>query len=304
MKNNLFLTLFVAVLFLAACKNENAKTPTQGDDSIAGLEKSLEATLDKDKAEKLVAQYQQYIDEHPDDKVTNAKYLYRTASLYYRQNQYPAAAEKLMEVLTTYKGSEVSASSLHLLGDLYKNNMNYPSLGADLHQYLVKTYPKYEELATVKKNITTDSKPLAERVTEIAGKIYDETNTLPNTRMARKYITACEVNGLVNPGDPKAAELLFKAATTARTTVRNPEQALRIYDWIYNEFSNYEKSYHALFMKAFTLDDEMKQFDEAKKYYQKFLDKYPNDEFAVSSKFLLENLGKSDDEIIKQFEKK
>lgn len=307
MKNILFLTLFVALSSLMSCKTDSNSTATADTPevlSIADLEKALEATLDKDKANQLVGLYQQYIDGHPDDKVTNASYLYRTASLYFRQNQFPAAAETLMKVLTGYKGSEVEASSLHLLGDLYKDNLNYPALGQDLLQHLSSSFPQYKELDAVKKSLSSNSKPLADRITDIANGIYDEKNGLPNARMARKYIAACETNALTHPNDPKAAELLFKAAMTARTTARNPKKALQIYDWVYKEFPAYDKSYQALFLKAFTLDNDMKKFDEAKTQYEAFLAKYPDDEFAVSTKFLLENLGKSDDEIIKQFEKK
>jgi len=57
-----------------------------------------------------------------------------------------------------------------------------------------------------------------------------------------------------------------------------------------------------MFLKAFTLDSEMQQFDKAKALYEEFIAKHPQDEFADDTKFLLENLGKSDEEIIKQFE--
>ncbi|MFT4665871.1 MAG: TolA-binding protein [Polaribacter sp.] len=304
MKSNLLLTLLFSFCFLLGCKNEKAPAADQGGDSIADLEKAIETTLDKTKAQQLTALYQQYIDGHPEDKVTNASYLYKTASLYARQNQYPAAATTLMNVLVNYKGSEVEASSLHLLGDLYKDNLNYPALGQDLLHFLSGNYPNYKETAAVKKSLQGNAKPLADRINEIASSIYDEETKLPNARMARKYITACEVNALISPNDPMAAELLLKAATTARTTARNAQRALNIYDWVYTQFPGYEKAYQALFLKAFTLDNDMKKFDEAKGFYQEFLNKYPNDEFAVSTKFLLDNLGKSDDEIIKQFEKK
>jgi len=308
MKSNLILSILLSFFFLMGCKNDKASTTEATtpivDMSIADLEKATESTLDKAQAQQLISKYQQYIDGHPEDKVTNASYLYRMAALYFRQNQYPAAADNLMDVLTKYKGSEVEASSLHLLGDLYKDNLNYPALGQDLLQHLSSNYPNYKELATVKKSLQLNAKSIGDRVNEIANSIYDEETKLPNARMARKYITACEVNALTNPNDPTAAELLLKAATTARTTARNPQKALNIYDWVYTQFPAYEKGYQALFLKAFTLDNDMKKFDEAKVQYENFLEKYPNDDFAVSTKFLLENLGKSDDEIIKQFEKK
>lgn len=305
MKSNLLLTLLFSVCFLLGCKNEKAPAAeVQGEITIASLEKAIETTFDKTKAQQLIGLYQQYIDEHPEDKVTTAAYLFRTAELDALQNKYVPASNTLMELLVNYKGSEVEASSLHLLGNLYKDNLNYPSLGQDLLHFLSEKYPNYKDAAAVKKSLQGNAKPLSERVNEIASSIYDEKTKLPNARMARKYITACEVNALTNPNNPTSAELLLKAATTARTTARNPEKALLIYDWVYNQFPAFEKAYQALFLKAFTLDNDMKELDEAKVFYEEFLAKYPDDEFAVSTKFLIENLGKSDDEIIKQFEKK
>ena len=49
-------------------------------------------------------------------------------------------------------------------------------------------------------------------------------------------------------------------------------------------------------------DNDMKQIDQARSIYESFLEKYPNDEVADDTQFLLNNLGKSDDEIIKGFE--
>jgi tetratricopeptide (TPR) repeat protein len=303
MKNKFCFLFLFSLLVLMACKNESASS-TDGDGAIADLEKALETTLDKDKAQQLLTLYQQYIDGHPDDKATNASYLYRMASLHIRQNQFPSAADYLLDVLQKYPGSQVEAASFHLLGDLYITNMNYPELGQDLLQHVSTAFPDYVALESVKKALAPSAKSLPERIAETTADLYEEKTGVPNARMARKYVAACEVYGLLHPNDPLAADQLFKAAMTARSTARNPEKSLKIYDWIYHHFTGYDKSYQALFLKAFTLDNDLKKFEEAKIYYEQFLQKYPNDDFAVSTKFLLENLGKSDEEIIKLFEKK
>jgi TolA-binding protein len=44
--------------------------------------------------------------------------------------------------------------------------------------------------------------------------------------------------------------------------------------------------------------------DKAKAVYEEFLRKYPEDEFAGSAQFLLDNLGKSDDELLEALQKK
>ena len=60
----------------------------------------------------------------------------------------------------------------------------------------------------------------------------------------------------------------------------------------------------ALFMKAFLFDESLKDVENARKYYQEFIDKYPNHEFAKQAKLLMENLGKSQEEVLKSLQGK
>ena len=53
---------------------------------------------------------------------------------------------------------------------------------------------------------------------------------------------------------------------------------------------------------AFTLDNDLQRHEEAKELYESFLEKYPDDDFADDTQFLLQNLGKTDEEIIQSFE--
>ncbi|MEN0006956.1 MAG: tetratricopeptide repeat protein, partial [Bacteroidota bacterium] len=77
-----------------------------------------------------------------------------------------------------------------------------------------------------------------------------------------------------------------------------------IYDQIYENYPDYEKAPQSLFLKAFTQDNDLKRPDEARKLYEEFLERYPEDDFADDTQFLLENLGKDDEEIIKSFQEK
>jgi outer membrane protein assembly factor BamD (BamD/ComL family) len=52
------------------------------------------------------------------------------------------------------------------------------------------------------------------------------------------------------------------------------------------------------FMLAFNYNNELAQYDSAKKYYQLFLEKYPGHELAASAKFELETIGKEPEHIL------
>jgi len=70
------------------------------------------------------------------------------------------------------------------------------------------------------------------------------------------------------------------------------------------QFPNSKEAPQALFMKGFTLDDGLGNKQAAKPVYEEFLKKYPKNDFADDTKFLLENINKTDEEIIKQFDNK
>jgi len=146
-----------------------------------------------------------------------------------------------------------------------------------------------------------DAATLSKKIGETRNQIYNEKENRFDSQKAMEYIQYCQAYAEKSPKEPEAAKYLFQAAETARS-IKKYDQALVIYDKIYQDFSSYPKAPQALFLKAFTLDSEMKQYNKAKGLYEEFVKKHPTDEFADDTQFLLKNLGKSDEEIIKQFE--
>ena len=146
-----------------------------------------------------------------------------------------------------------------------------------------------------------DAATLSKKIEETRNQIYSEKDNKFDDKKAMEYIEYCQSYAKLVPQDTEAAKFLFQAAETARS-IKKYDQAMAIYDQIYTDFNSYPKAPQALFLKAFTLDSEMQQYDKARVLYQEFIEKHPEDEFADDTKFLLKNLGKSDEEIIKQFE--
>lgn len=96
---------------------------------------------------------------------------------------------------------------------------------------------------------------------------------------------------------------LLRAGEMAALVGQNGK-SLGYYDQVISQFPDSPKAATALFMKGYTLDDKLGRIDEAKAVYEEFLKKYPDDDFADDTQFLLKNLGKTEEEIIKQFEAK
>jgi len=101
-------------------------------------------------------------------------------------------------------------------------------------------------------------------------------------------------------GDQRTPEYLYKSAAISRA-VGLPIKAIRLYDRILADYPNFERNPEVAFLLAFTYDEDLKQPERAKEAYQDLLDKYPDDMWAEQATARLENIDKSDDELIKSF---
>lgn len=103
------------------------------------------------------------------------------------------------------------------------------------------------------------------------------------------------------PDDTAAPEYLFKKADLYRS-LKEGEKSIQTYNHILEQYPDYHKAAYCLFLKGFVLENEMMNIEKAKEAYQSFLEKYPQHDLAKDVQFSLQNLGKSPEEIINQFE--
>lgn len=115
------------------------------------------------------------------------------------------------------------------------------------------------------------------------------------------FIDMCESFAIAYPTEKMAPVYLFKAADMARALGSLPKM-LSMYDWIVKYYPTFDKASLALFLKGFALDSEMGKFESATEVYNEFLNKYPQDSLAKDVRFLLENIGKTPDQMYKEME--
>jgi tetratricopeptide (TPR) repeat protein len=123
-------------------------------------------------------------------------------------------------------------------------------------------------------------------------------------KKAEEFIVAAEqLAGLVKEKDPnECADLLLKAAGLAKT-IENPQKAIELYSKLADGMPQNPKASTALFMIGFVYENDLGDLEKAKATYESFLQKYPNDpDFADDAQTALKMLGKSPEEIIKEFE--
>lgn len=290
-----FVNLLLFVLVFSACQQEN---PEQK--AIAELERKVDVEPSEVLANELNAAYLNYINEHPEDEDNNARYLYRAASLEYRMDRYSGAASLLESLLENYRNHSLAAEGTHLLASIYEDKLQAAPVAQTIYKIFGEVFPKYPDLESIDAKI--DDKTLEIHLDELYQNIFDAQSGMLNPVNGTHYFQSIENLALLSPNYAGMPELLLKAAETART-MRSFNKTLELYAMVMDKYPGFEKIPQVKFLEAFTLDNDLKQYNLAKVKYEAFLENYPDHEFADDTRFLLDNLGKTDEDIIKDFEK-
>ena len=149
---------------------------------------------------------------------------------------------------------------------------------------LVSCQGKMEKLETAvySEDFIYDEKGL-DQANELMGLYIDEANAQPENENAPGY--------------------LFKAAELAMNLGKN-QQAMDLYNKVIYSYPDFEKAPECLFLLAFIYENTLQNYGKAKELYEMFLEKYPEHDFADDAQFSLQYLGKSPEELMREFEEK
>lgn len=148
--------------------------------------------------------------------------------------------------------------------------------------------------ATQKSNLST-----ANKIEELENELFEEDGSL-NLVAAQSIIEAYRQYAKENQNDSLSPEYLFKALEIS-IQAENPSQSLSIISTLEQKYPTFEKTSIALFLRGFVLENLNDQ-KGAKVAYQEFIDKYPNHNFVDDAQSAINNLGKTPEELIKEFE--
>lgn len=105
------------------------------------------------------------------------------------------------------------------------------------------------------------------------------------------------------PEDTLAPEYLFKAGEVS-TAAKKYKRALDCYENILMNYPDYKHYKESLYLKAFLLDNFLNDDVAAKVVYKEVIKKFPETNYAKDAKAAIENLGKTDEQIIEEIKKK
>lgn len=280
------LVFAMATLLFSACKKTNLQ------EEITQLEAEVKQSFDGEKAAQLVEKYSEYVKENP-DSVNCPLYLKQAANLEYRAGNYDKSAKLFQQALQSYFESPDRNELILSLATINMLNLRDETNGKALADNFASSFPSSVAMEKINGEVLDDMKT----------KLFNEQTQKIDKKNAAHYINLGEIFGMALKDPEKSASRLMETANIARS-VGLYQRAADIYRFIHQNQPQSEKAPQAFFLEGFTFQEHLDREEEAGNIYREFLEKYPDDAFADDVQFLLNNLGKSDEEIISSFEKK
>jgi len=105
------------------------------------------------------------------------------------------------------------------------------------------------------------------------------------------------------PADSMTRKYIFKAGNMYMNEGKG-KPAIEMFDLYRTNYPNDPRSALCLFFTAYINENIFQNLDKAQELYIQFIEKYPRNDFADDAQMALKNLGKSPDQMVKEFELK
>lgn len=143
---------------------------------------------------------------------------------------------------------------------------------------------------------------LDSKINDTEGLLFDEIgqfNKVIAEQLVQLYIK--RIDSL--PKDSLTSDYLFKAADVS-VNLGNSARTLVLLNRFSREYPKHEQAPISLFLKAFVYETQMNDTSQARLAYEEFLYRYPESDFAKDAHSAIDNLGKSPEDLIREFELK
>ena len=148
---------------------------------------------------------------------------------------------------------------------------------------------------------TSEQQKLENAIAAKEKELYGDTTMTIDFSKAKDMIALYADFAKKYPDDKKAEDYLFKAGEVSMGTMQS-NVAIKYFEQYYEKFPKDEKAPYSLFMQGFIYETQVKNIEKAKWYYEKFIHDFPAHKLAQDAKYSIDNLGKSEEELIREFE--
>jgi tetratricopeptide (TPR) repeat protein len=170
---------------------------------------------------------------------------------------------------------------------------------------MMKTHRLFFVLAVITVIMVQCSSDPKSKITALEKKIGAENFTLDEKGIetAGELVQAYTAYADSYKDSPEAPEYLYRAADLS-LNINKSKESLDLYNRIIYQYPDYKKVPECLFLVAYIYENYFGQYGKAKEIYESFIAKYPTHDFADDAAVSIQNMGKSPEELIREFEEK
>ncbi len=146
---------------------------------------------------------------------------------------------------------------------------------------------------------------LQETISVNEQKLFSDSTKMLDQKIGEDVLKSYKEYAEKYPDDTISPSYLFKAADLANG-MKKYREAVDLYGGFREKYPTHRKAAAALFLLAFSYDNNLQDKEKAKLLYAEFLQKYPDHQMVPSAKASLDqlNMGLTDEELVKMFEAK
>lgn len=294
-----YIILFATILFFAACKND--KVANEKDNLSVG-EVAYNEQPTKDRAVTALSEVSNQIKENRDDPKMVKKLSERALDIARHNNLTNKQISFLLLLCKEYPNDPQAKNRLLELANIM-HKINKKQAANVLYSGVIDRFTDSDAAEEAKAKRAPEVSDVKQYLTKVGEDVFVDPDKFGvNRKAAQSFVDACEAYALAYPGTKEAPEFLYKATEVSRT-LRTFTKSLSMYDWIIDQYPQYEKAPTAMFLKGFIIENELNNDEAAMEVYRKFLAQYPDHQLTDDVQFLLDNVGKTDEEIMDMIEK-
>lgn len=207
----------------------------------------------------------------------------------------------LYKGLRGYPDSRETPANLFGLANLYQNYMGMAQAGSAICCAL-QSRTEDELARKFAQCCPSEASPIDSSLVTLRDSVFNPETSTMDIRMARTYVALGQVRALLFPDDDASADHLNEAAKVAKA-IKDPRRAIALYDWILEDYRHTPYGPKAMFLKAFTYENDLADLESARKAYTGYIEEWPQDDFVDDARFLLINLGRDPGQIIEEIKK-
>jgi outer membrane protein assembly factor BamD (BamD/ComL family) len=141
------------------------------------------------------------------------------------------------------------------------------------------------------------------KITSLETRLFSPTATGFDKVKADSLLTTYESFMKHFPKDSLTQKITFKAANLCMN-MGDGTKAIELFDQFIVKYPDNPKAPVCMFFKGYIYENQIKNLDKAKEIYLQFIEKYPNNEFTKDARIALQNLGKSPEVMVQEFEER